>query len=80
MKNITFHINHSAYTINIGKDIDGKLENSLKKFLATDKNLTTQEVLLAYLQKTQEHLAFEEKLKEIIDTSILSKENLRKQF
>ncbi len=76
MKNITFHINHSAYTINIGEDSDNKLEESLKKFLSTDKNLTTQEVLLAYLQKTQEHVAFEEKLKDIIDTSILSKDNL----
>ena len=78
MKNITFHINHSAYTINIGEDVDGKLESGLKKFLSTEKNLTTQDVLLAYLQKTQEHVAFEEKLKNIIDTSILSKDNLRK--
>ena len=78
MKNITFHINHSAYTINIGEDLDNKLEDSLKKFLSTDKNLTTQEVLLAYLQKTQEQITFEEKLKNIIDTSILSKDDLRK--
>ncbi len=78
MKTITFHINHSAYTINIGEDVDNKLENSLKKFLSTDKNLTTEELLLAYLRKTQEYVAFEEKLQDIIDTSILSRENLRK--
>ncbi len=78
MKNITFHINHSAYTINIGEDADNKLEEGLKKFLSTDKNLTTQELLLAYLQKTQEQVAFETKLQSIIDTSILSRENLRK--
>ncbi|MEA3383476.1 MAG: hypothetical protein U9Q20_02215 [Campylobacterota bacterium] len=66
MKNITFHINNAAYTINIGPDIDGTLEKGLKKFLSTDKNLTTEDVLLAYLQKTQEQVSFENKLEEII--------------
>ncbi|MEA3554706.1 MAG: hypothetical protein U9R39_09970 [Campylobacterota bacterium] len=78
MKSITFHINHSAYTIDIGEDADNKLEEGLKKFLTTDKNLSTEELLLAYLQKTQEQVAFEKKLQSIIDTSILSREELRK--
>ncbi len=78
MKSITFHINHSAYTIDIGEDVNNKLEDGLKKFLSTDKNLTTEELLLAYLKKTQELVSFEEKLKSIIDTSILSREDLRK--
>lgn len=72
MKKITFHINNSAYTIDIGEDVNNKLEAGLKKFLSTDKNLTTEALLLAYLQKTQEHVEFEEKLQYIIDTSILS--------
>jgi hypothetical protein len=78
MKNITFHINHSAYTINIGEDIDNKLEQGIKKFLSTDKNLSTENLLLAYLQKTEELLEFEKKLQTIIDTSILSIDSLRK--
>ncbi|MEA3498205.1 MAG: hypothetical protein U9R16_04010 [Campylobacterota bacterium] len=72
MKNITFHINNSAYTIDIGDDNSNKLETGLKKFLTTDKNLSTQELLLAYLQKTQELVEFEEKLQRIMDNSILS--------
>ncbi len=77
MKNITFHINHSAYTINIGDDTDGKLEKSLKTFLSVDRNLTTENLLLAYLQKTQELVSFEKKLQNIMDTSILAKSSLQ---
>ncbi len=77
MKNVTFHINHSAYTINIGDDADGKLEKSLKTFLSIDKNLTTENLLLAYLQKTQELVSFEKKLQNIMDTSILAKGSLQ---
>jgi hypothetical protein len=78
LKNITFHINNSAYTIDIGEDINNKLEQGLKKFLTTEQNLTTQSLLLAYLQKTQELVEFEDKLQNIIDSSILSVDNLRK--
>lgn len=68
MKNITFHINNAAYTINLGLDIDGRLEKELKKFLSTDKNLTIEDVLLAYLKKTQEHVQYENKLSDIMNT------------
>ena len=66
MKDITFHINNSAYTINIGEDPTNTLENGLKKFLTTEKNLDTQELLLAYLRKTQELVQYEENLKELL--------------
>ena len=66
MKDITFHINNSAYTINIGEDPTGTLENGLKKFLSTEKNLNTEELLLAYLRKTQELVHHEESLKELL--------------
>ncbi|MEA2049111.1 MAG: hypothetical protein U9O56_00035 [Campylobacterota bacterium] len=68
MKKITFHINNNAYTIDIGADIDGSLENGLKKFLSTDKNLSTEDLLLAYLRKTEEHSNFEKGLKDIMFT------------
>ena len=63
MKSITFHINNEAYTIDIGKDENNRLKRSLKKFLTTEKNLSTAELLLAYLRKTQELLSLENDIK-----------------
>ena len=57
-KKITFHINNYAYTVDIGPDLDGEVEDGLKKFLDLDSNITTQELLLAYLRKTQELIHF----------------------
>lgn len=66
-KDVTFHINNEAYTINIGEDEDDLLENSIKKFLSTDDPLTTKEVLLAYLRRTQEFVNFQKDIEEQID-------------
>jgi len=66
-KDITFHINNEAYTIDIGKDPENHLRDSLTKFLATDKNLDTSELLLAYLRKSQELVKLEEEISEEID-------------
>jgi len=66
MKNITFHINNEAYTIDIGDDPEDKLRDGLKRFLTTEKNLCTSELLLAYLRKSQELLNFEEEVNEEI--------------
>lgn len=66
MKSITFHINNEAYTVDIGEDLDNKLEDGLKKFLTTEKNLSTAELLLAYLRKSQELVNFEEEVNEEI--------------
>jgi len=63
-KNITFHINNEAYTIDIGKDPNNHLRDGLKKFLTTDKNLSTAELLLAYLRKSQELVTLEEEIQE----------------
>ena len=67
MKTLTFYINNYAYTIKLGEDPDNVLEDGVKKFLSTDKNLTIEDVLLAYLNKTQEFITFKEKLDSIID-------------
>lgn len=64
MKSITFHINNEAYTIDIGADPDNMLQNGLKKFLTTDKNLSTAELLLAYLRKSQELVALEHEIQD----------------
>ena len=63
-KNITFHINNEAYTIDIGEDSNNHLREGLKKFLSTEKNLDTSELLLAYLRKSQELVTLEEQIKE----------------
>lgn len=57
-KTLTFHINNLAYSI----EIDGSLEKELVKFLPTNKNLNTQEVLQAYIRKTQEIAALKKDL------------------
>lgn len=76
MKNITFHINNEAYTVDIGEDPNDKLQDGLKKFLTTEKNLSTAELLLAYLRKSQELVNFEEEVNEEI-AKIPSLEDLR---
>ena len=63
-KSITFHINNEAYTIDIGEDPNNYLRDGLKKFLTTEKNLSTAELLLAYLRKSQELVTLEEEIKE----------------
>lgn len=47
---VTFHINNMAYTINV----DDRFKEDVTKYLTTDKNLDTREVLAAYLRVTQE--------------------------
>lgn len=76
MKNITFHINNEAYTVDIGEDPEDKLQDGLKKFLTTEKNISTAELLLAYLRKSQELVNFEEKINEEI-AKLPSLEDLR---
>jgi len=61
-KNITFHINNEAYTIDIGEDPHNHLRDGLKKFLTTEKNLSTAELLLAYLRKSQELVNLQEQI------------------
>ena len=65
-KNITFHINQEAYTIDLGPDEDNALRKGITKFLTTEKNLSTAELLLAYLRKTQELVTLEKQIAEEI--------------
>jgi len=66
LKNITFHINNEAYTIDIGEDPKNHLRDGLKRFLTTDKNISTMELLLAYLRKSQELVNLEEDIEQEI--------------
>jgi hypothetical protein len=67
-KNITFLLNNEAYTIDIGADPNNTLRDSLKKFLTTEKNLSTAELLLAYLRKSQELVSLEEEINKELST------------
>lgn len=64
-KEITFYIDNIAYTINIGEDANGYLEDELKKFLSTDHNLETKDVLLAYLKRTEELMQYKDKIRTV---------------
>jgi len=68
-KNITFHINNEAYTIDIGEDNNNNLREGLTKFLSTEKNLNTSELLLAYLRKSQELVTLEEQIKKELQSA-----------
>jgi len=55
----------------LGADKENKLEEGLKKYLPNEETIDIEDLLLAYLQKTQELVFLESQLQEIIDTSIL---------
>jgi hypothetical protein len=55
----------------LGQDNENKIEDGLRKHLPNDAKLDIEDLLLAYLQKTQELVFFESQLKEIIDNTIL---------
>lgn len=55
-KNITFHVNNMAYTI----EVDSALETDLTKYININSNISTKELLLAYLRITQEYNNFKD--------------------
>lgn len=60
---LTFHINNMAYTINVDKN----LKKEMSRFLPTDKNVTTKELLAAYISLAQDFSQFKEDLEVISD-------------
>ena len=66
-KKHTFHINNMAYSINI----DENLEYEISHFLPKNKNITTQELLLAYIKKSQEILNLKQDLEKISNKIII---------
>lgn len=65
-KSVTFNINHEAYTIEIGDDHDNAISEGIQKFLSTDKNHSTKDLLLAYIRKTEELINFEREIQRSI--------------
>ncbi|HIP11842.1 MAG TPA: hypothetical protein EYG73_03885 [Arcobacter sp.] len=62
---MTFHINHKAYTVDIGSDEDNKIHDGISKFINLNSNLDTSELLLAYIKKTHELVQLENSLEDL---------------
>ncbi|QOG11439.1 hypothetical protein [Arcobacter sp. FWKO B] len=60
-KKIVFHINHLAYSF----EVDDSLEKEMTKFLPKDINLSVQELLAAYVRKSQECLSIKTEVEKI---------------
>ncbi len=57
-KEITFHIENSAYTVDIGPDLDDEIIDGLKQFLNIEKEISIPQLLSAYLRKNSELIDF----------------------
>jgi len=64
-KSLNFPINNKIFSVDIGIDIDNKIEKGIKKFISLDKNLSTQDILLAYIKKTHELVELENSLNKL---------------
>jgi len=62
---MTFHINHKAYTVDIGADENNKMQEGISKFINLDTNIDTSELLLAYIKKTHELIQLENSLEDL---------------
>ncbi len=60
-KELTFHIDNLAYTISV----ENSLEQDLCKYLTKDKNMSTKELLVAYIRMTQEFNEFKDDVQKI---------------
>ncbi|MDZ7820304.1 MAG: hypothetical protein U5K55_17635 [Aliarcobacter sp.] len=60
-KEVTFHINNMAYTINV----DEKIYKELTKYLDLNKNNDTRDLLAAYIRLSQEYNIFKKDVEDI---------------
>jgi hypothetical protein len=60
-KEVTFHINNMAYTINV----DEKIYKELSKYLDLSKNNDTRDLLAAYIRLSQEYNIFKKDVEDI---------------
>lgn len=60
-KEVTFHINNMAYTVNVDDDI----YKELTKYLDVNKNNDIKELLVAYLRLSQEYHVFKKDVEDI---------------
>lgn len=60
-KEVTFHINNMAYTINV----DENIYKELTKYLNLEKNNDTRDLLAAYIRLSQEYNTFKQDIEDI---------------
>jgi len=60
-KEVTFHINNMAYTINV----DENIYKELSKYLNLEKNNDTRDLLAAYIRLSQEYNIFKKDIEDI---------------
>ena len=60
-KEVTFHINNMAYTINV----DETIYKELSKYLNLEKNNDTRDLLAAYIRLSQEYNIFKTDIEDI---------------
>lgn len=60
-KELTFHIDNLAYSFNVEDD----LKTNLLKYINVEKNISTSELLLAYIRMAQEHTNLENELENL---------------
>ena len=60
-KEVTFHINNMAYTVNV----DDCIYKELSKYLKLDKNNDTRDLLAAYIRLSQEYNIFKKDVEDI---------------
>ena len=60
-KEVTFHINNMAYTINV----DETIYKELSKYLNLEKNNDTRDLLAAYIRLSQEYNIFKKDVEDI---------------
>lgn len=62
-KQVTFHINNMAYTVNL----DEEIYQSLSKYLDLNKNNDTRDLLAAYIRLSQEYKTFKKDVENITE-------------
>lgn len=60
-KEVTFHINNMAYTVNV----DENIFKELTKYLDLNKNNDIKDLLVAYLRLSQEYHVFKKDVEDI---------------
>jgi hypothetical protein len=60
-KEVTFHINNMAYTVNV----DENIYKELTKYLDLSKNNDTRDLLAAYIRLSQEYNIFKKDVDDI---------------
>ena len=60
-KEVTFHINNMAYTINV----DETIYKELSKYLNLEKNNDTRDLLAAYIRLSQEYNIFKKDIEDL---------------